>query len=113
MVEYRVPEFTLEQRVAAAVQMLVPLPERKWGLVSELARLYAVPRKRLYEIRDQAGEAILAALPPRAETVSHAGRRAFVPGAEANASRVPRRHDLGAHLPGPGRARFPVPRPGM
>lgn len=66
MVEYRVPEFTLEQRINAAVQMLVPLPDRKWGLVSELAHLYAVSRTRLYEIRDQAGEAILEALLPRA-----------------------------------------------
>lgn len=66
MVEYRVPEFTLEQRVDVAVQMLVPWPERKWGLVSELAQRYAVSRTRLYEIRDQAGAAILEALLPRA-----------------------------------------------
>ena len=39
MAEYRVPEFSLEQRTDVAVQMLVPLPERRWGLVSELARL--------------------------------------------------------------------------
>ena len=48
MAEYRVPEFTVEQRTAAAVQMLVPLPERPWGLVSELARQYGVSRTRLY-----------------------------------------------------------------
>ena len=66
MVEYRVPEFTLEQRVAVAAQMLVPLPERKWGLVSELAQRYAVSRTRLYEIRDQAGAARLETLLPRA-----------------------------------------------
>jgi hypothetical protein len=65
MAEYRVPEFTLEQRVAAAAQMLIPLPDRRWGLVSELARVYDISRTRLYEIRDQAGEAILAALLPR------------------------------------------------
>lgn len=66
MTEYRVSEFTLEQRVDVAVQMLVPLPARKWGLVSELAQRYAVSRTRLYEIRDQAGAAILEALLPRA-----------------------------------------------
>lgn len=66
MAEYRVPEFTLEQRADVAVQMLTPLPDRKWGLVSELARLYDISRTRLYEIRDQADEAILEALLPRA-----------------------------------------------
>lgn len=65
MTEYRIPEFTLEQRAAAAVQMLVPLPERQWGLVSELARLYGVSRTLLYEIRDQGRAAILEALLPR------------------------------------------------
>lgn len=65
MAEYRVPEFTLEQRTAVAAQMLVPVPDRRWGLVSELARLYGVSRTLLYEIRDRAGKAILEALLPR------------------------------------------------
>lgn len=66
MAAYRVPEFTLEQRAEAALQMLVPLPDRKWGLVSELTRLYGVSRTLLYKIRDQAWEALTAALLPRA-----------------------------------------------
>jgi len=65
MAEYRVPEFTLEQRTAAAVQMLVPLPDRRWGLVSELARLYGVSRTLLYEIRGRAWEATVEVLLPR------------------------------------------------
>lgn len=65
MAEYRVPEFTLEQRTAVAVQMLVPLPERGWGLVSESARLYGVSRTLLYEIRDRAWKATVEALLPR------------------------------------------------
>jgi len=65
MAEYRVPEFTLEQRADAALQMLVPLPDRKWGLVSELARLYRVSRTLLYEIRDRALDAVVEALLPR------------------------------------------------
>jgi hypothetical protein len=65
MAEYRVPEFTLEQRADAALQMLVPLPDRKWGLVSELARLYHVSRTLLYEIRDRAWDGIVEALLPR------------------------------------------------
>jgi hypothetical protein len=65
MAEYRVPEFTLEQRADAALQMLVPLPERKWGLVSTLAQRYGVSRTRLYEIRDQTLDAIVEPLLPR------------------------------------------------
>ncbi len=65
MAEYRVPEFTLEQRADAALQMLVPLPDREWGLVSELARLYGVSRTLLYEIRDRALDALVEALLPR------------------------------------------------
>jgi hypothetical protein len=64
MAEYRVPEFTLKQRSDVAVQMLMPLPVRKWGLVTELEHLYGVSRTRLYEIRDQAWDAIIAALWP-------------------------------------------------
>ncbi|MBI1876951.1 MAG: hypothetical protein HYR94_01720 [Chloroflexi bacterium] len=64
MAAYRVPEFTLEQRAETALQMLVPWPERSWGLVSELARLYGISRTRLYEIRAEAGEAIIEALRP-------------------------------------------------
>ena len=54
MATFRLPEFTIEQRAEAAVQMLIPRPARPWGLVSELADLYGVSRTRLYEIRDQA-----------------------------------------------------------
>jgi hypothetical protein len=63
--EYRVPEFTLEQRTDVAVQMLVPLPERRWGLVSELARQYGVSRTILYEIRDRGLGGLAEALLPR------------------------------------------------
>lgn len=64
MAAYRVPEFTLEQRVEAVVQMLAPGSDRPWGLVSELTRLYGVSRTRLYELRAEAWEAIIAALQP-------------------------------------------------
>jgi len=65
MAEYRVPEFSSEQRADVAVQMLLPLPERKWGLVSELARRFGVSRAILYEIRDRALEGLAEALLPR------------------------------------------------
>lgn len=64
MAVYRVPEFTLEQRVEAVLQMLVPRPDRPWGLVSDLTRLYGVSRTRLYELRDEVWVAIVAALQP-------------------------------------------------
>ncbi len=63
MAEYRVPEFTLDQRAGAALQMLNP--DREWGLVSELARLHGVSRTLLYEIQDCALDAIVEALFPR------------------------------------------------
>jgi len=83
MAKYRVPEFSLEQRADVAVQMLIPLPERKWGLVSELTQLYGVSRTRLYEIRDQAWEAIVAALLPHeagrpAQTATLTVDKAFI-----------------------------------
>jgi len=65
MAEYRVPEFTLEQRTDVAVQMLVPLPERRWGLVSELACWYGVSRTILYKIRDRALGGLVEGLQPR------------------------------------------------
>lgn len=65
MAAYRVPEFTLEQRTDVAVQMLVPLPERRWGLVSGLARWYGVSRTILYEIRDRALAGLVEGLHPR------------------------------------------------
>ena len=64
MAEYRIPEFTLEQRAEAALQLLVPLPDRKWGLVSELAHLYGVSRTILYKIRDRTWDALVEALLP-------------------------------------------------
>ncbi len=42
MAAYRVPEFTLEQRVDVALHMLNP--DREWGLVSKLAGLPGVGR---------------------------------------------------------------------
>lgn len=65
MAEYRVPEFTLAQRIDVAMQMLVSFPQRKWGLVSQLAEQYGVSRTRLYEIREQARQILMEGLLPR------------------------------------------------
>jgi hypothetical protein len=65
MAEYRVPEFTAEQRADVALRMLVPFPDRQWGLGTELARLYGVSRTLIYQIRDRARDALVEALLPR------------------------------------------------
>ena len=65
MAEYRIPDFTLEQRIDAALEMIVPLPEREWGRVTELAEQHGVSRTILYEIRDRARQALVKVLSPR------------------------------------------------
>jgi transposase-like protein len=62
MAEYRVPEFTLVERVEVALQMLNP--EREWGLVSELARLHDVSRTLLYKIRERGLDSLVESLHP-------------------------------------------------
>ena len=83
MTEYRIPGFTLKQRTNVAVQMAVPLPERKWGLVSDLARQYGVSRTILYEIRDRGLGGLAEALIPRdpgrpAQTSTLTVNKAFI-----------------------------------
>ncbi len=56
MAEYRLPEFTTEQRIDAAIQLINP--HRGWGVVSALADLYGASRTLLYQIRNKALEAI-------------------------------------------------------
>lgn len=89
MAAYRVPEFTQEQRTEAVVQMLSP--DRKWGLVSELADLYGVSRSLLYELRDRALDALGEALLP-----GDAGRPAQV-----TALQVARASSIGPSLSWP------------
>ena len=62
MAEYRVPEFTLEQRTDVVLQMLNP--DRKWRRVTELAIQYGVSRTLLYELRSKALDAIVKVLLP-------------------------------------------------
>ena len=66
MAEYRVPEFTPEQRADAALRMLVTFPDRPWGPDTKPARQYGVSRTLIYRLRDRAWEALVEALLPRA-----------------------------------------------
>ncbi|MBC7227546.1 MAG: hypothetical protein H5T61_09975 [Thermoflexales bacterium] len=63
MAQYRIPEFTLEQRVEAALQMVSP--HREWGAVTRLARRYGVSRPLLYKLKDRLQKVLLEALQPR------------------------------------------------
>lgn len=65
MPQYNRPEIDLSTRMALAIELLPPIPERPWGRVTELARLHDVSRQSLYEIRDRVLQAIANALAPR------------------------------------------------
>lgn len=62
---YRRPELTLSTRIELALELLAPLPQRRWGRVTELARQYGVSRTWLYRLRERVRQALAAALAPR------------------------------------------------
>ena len=64
MAHYRLTELDLSNRIELALEMLKPIPERPWGLATELARRYGISRTLLYELRDQAWRALDEALSP-------------------------------------------------
>lgn len=64
MAQYRITELDLLTRVNLALEMLWPIPERQWGRVTQLAQAYSVSRTFLYNLRDQALQAISKALVP-------------------------------------------------
>ena len=64
MGHYRLPELDLSTRISLAIEMLQPIPDREWGRVTELAGQYGVTRAFLYQLRDQALEALKAVLVP-------------------------------------------------
>ncbi len=65
MANYRVPDLDLSTRLLLAVEMLMPIPQRRWGRATELARTYKISRTLLYRLRHRAQAALLAALEPR------------------------------------------------
>jgi len=65
MAHYRLSEPDLSTRITLALEMLQPIPERKWGRVTELAQTYAVSRTFLYNLRDRALDELVQGLSPR------------------------------------------------
>lgn len=65
MAHYRRNHLDLSTRTQIVAEMLQPIPERKWGQVTEWARTYQVSRTLLYDLRDRATEALTESLLPR------------------------------------------------
>jgi hypothetical protein len=65
MAHYRLPELDLSTRMTYALEMLQPIPVRKWGHVTELAQTCGVSRTFLYTLRDRALEVLSQGLAPR------------------------------------------------
>lgn len=64
MTYYRLSSLDLSTRMTLAVEMLLPIPERPWGHVTQLSSEYGVSRTWLYELREKASEALRSALLP-------------------------------------------------
>lgn len=65
MADYRLSELDLSTRIRIALEMLEPIPERRWGRATELAEIYDVSRTFLYDLRKQALEVLIEGLSPR------------------------------------------------
>lgn len=64
MANYHLSKLDLSTRLTLTLEVLKPIPERPWGRVTELARTHRISRSWLYELRDQALEALKQALIP-------------------------------------------------
>ena len=64
MADYRLPEVDLSNRILIALEMLQPIPKRKWGRATELAQIYGVSRTFLYDLRERALDVLIEALSP-------------------------------------------------
>lgn len=65
MAHYRLPELDLSTRITYALEMLQPIPARKWGRVTELAQTCGVSRTFLYDLRERALDVLSQGLAPR------------------------------------------------
>ena len=65
MADYRLPEVDLSTRIMIALEMLQPIPQRKWGRATELKQTYGVSRTFLYDLRKKALDVLVEGLAPR------------------------------------------------
>ena len=65
MSKYRTETMDLATRMQVGAQMILPVQERGWGLVSNYARQFGVSRQSLYQIRNRTQEALADALSPK------------------------------------------------
>lgn len=64
MSQYRIPELDVSTRLSLAIEMLLPIPHRPWGRVTELSQAHGVSRTFLYDLRERALQALMTALSP-------------------------------------------------
>jgi hypothetical protein len=58
MKEYRAYKLEMSTRIEIALEMLQPIPERRWGRATELADEYGISREWLYRLRARAQAAL-------------------------------------------------------
>jgi len=65
MGKYRVSKLDLSTRMEIVADMMLPLSERSWGRVTELACIHGVSRTRLYQLKEKVRRMFAAALTPK------------------------------------------------
>ena len=65
MEKYRVSELDLSTRIEIAMEMIQPIPDRRWGRATELAEEHGISREWLYQLRDKAKEALETTMLPK------------------------------------------------
>jgi len=65
MPQYRISRVDLSTRIMLGLEMLKPIPERKWGRATELAETYDISRTLLYRFRDRVRDGLYQAMLPQ------------------------------------------------
>jgi hypothetical protein len=58
MEKYRVNKLDMSTRIEIAMEILPPIPVRRWGRVTELANEYGISREWIYQLRNRAKTAL-------------------------------------------------------
>ena len=65
MGKYRASNLDLSTRMEIVSEMMLPVKERGWGRVTELARIHGVSRTRLYQLKEVVHDGFTTALTPK------------------------------------------------